>query len=225
MPGAHNVRVNRGCWLVLGVVLAGCAATDGSSGEGDAIEPEGNIDALSNAKCDVATTALYFHGKNFGGASLGGSGVCAPRIPNTGDASFWSDVAYVDAPSSTVVTGYSAGRIPMLRRLARDEASETTAVMLDGSWADGPRFDDRTGPEIVDTWLAGDPDRRFVLVYLRSSMGWNEYVALTKGEHAQQIRTCEATGTHAGLPALVTRDLLKDPDAWLAKRCPNGKLK
>ena len=224
----------RRLWLPL---VAAASLSVGCLGAPDATDDDGldpgeptSVDALSDAKCDDASAALFFHGMHGFGRNLGGQGVCAPKMANTGPTGFWSDVAFVAAPASKVVAGYSAGRIPMLRRLARvnDEgmsATETTAVMLDGSWADGPRFDGATGPSIVEAWLAGDPSRRFVLVYLRSSQGWKEYAALADGPLADRVTTCEARGTHADLPTLVGRNLVRDPAGWLAQRCPDGKLK
>ena len=91
--------------------------------------------------------------------------------------------------------------------------------MLDPSYADGPRFDGRTGPDIVEAWLDKDPARRFVLVYLPSSAGWREFAALAHGAHGDRVKTCAVTGTHLGLPALVTSELFVDPDAWVAERC------
>jgi len=92
-------------------------------------------------------------------------------------------------------------------------------VMLDPSWADGPRFEGKTPADIVDAWLAHDSTRRFVLVYLPSSAGWRELAALGAGVHADQVRVCPVTGSHLELPALVTAQLFVDPDAWVTQRC------
>ena len=123
------------------------------------------------------------------------------------------------APAAKIAGGYSAGRIPLIRRLEKNESLETTAVMLDPSYADGPRFDGLTGPSIVDAWLDHDPARRFILVYLPASAGWREFAALTTGAHKDQVKICPMTGSHLDLPALVTAKLFVDPETWFAERC------
>lgn len=213
--------------LVLGsVLLAACAAPPAESDIADPGDPEDEAAALGSAQtvagtpgCAATDKALFFHGLEGYGREIRTTGLCAPSI-----AQFWGDVAFAKAPAAKVVGGYSAGRVPLLRRLAKaTSGGEEVAVMLDGSWADGRRYQGKTGPEIVDAWLDGDAARRFVLVYLEPSAGWREYMALASGPHADQIQTCAVRGmSHVDLPGFVTADLFFDPDAWLAARCSTG---
>ncbi len=214
---------------LLGVVaafagLAGCAAdTDGASDldPGDPDE-ETSASAQTTRTCASTDDALFFHGMHGYGRDLGGGGVCAPRLENTGANGFWSGAAFTSAPGAEVVGGYSAGRIPLIRRLAADRGRERTAVLLDGSWSDGARFEGKTGPAIVEAWLAADPSRTFVLVYIPSSAGWREYAALASGPAASQVKVCAVRTGHLELPRVVGSSLLRAPSSWLSERCPTG---
>ena len=198
---------------------AGCAAETAAddADNDDGTDPSAG-GAVTARPCVATDTSLFFHGLSGYGRELAQSGLCVPSLG--GENGFWSDIAYAPAPASKIVGGYSAGRIPLVRRLAKGEGPEQTAIMLDPSYADGPRFEGRTGPDIVDAWLEGDPARRFILVYLPSSAGWREYSALTSRTHASQVKICAMTGSHLELPGLVTAKLFTDPETWLADRCP-----
>lgn len=208
--------------MLLAVLVAACSAPS----EETADDGTGALTGKSAPapSCDASDTALFFHGLNGGGHELGGDGICAPAIANGGASGFWSDVAFASAPSARVVGGYSAGRIPLIRRLEADDAHETTAVLLDGSWADGPRYDGRTGPDIVRKWLERDPTRVFVLVHLDSSAGWREYAALAQGDVGERVKICTVThGVHGELARIVGPELFLDPEAWLRERCIDGR--
>ncbi len=202
----------------LALLLCGLigATTACSGAEPVADESDRSDDALSatGATCADADGAVFFHGLQGLGRELAGDGLCVPRLDV-----FSIDNPFVDAPSATVVGGYSAGRLPLLGRLASGRGREATAVMLDPSYSDGRRFNGRTGPSIVADWLAGDRARRFVFVYSRQSTGWVEYLSLKEGPVASQVRVCPMNGAHGDLPRLVTRRLFTDVDAWLAERC------
>ncbi|MDB4938171.1 MAG: hypothetical protein JWP87_5143 [Labilithrix sp.] len=199
---------------ILATILAGCGTEAGGDDPGDA---PSTAEAVTVRPCAASDTSLFFHGMSGYGRELARTGLCVPEL--TGNTGFWSEVAFIKAPASTVAGGYSAGRIPLIRRLAKGEGLEQTAVLLDPSYADGPRFEGRTGPDIVDAWLAEDAARRFVLVYLPSSAGWREYAALASRAHGDQVKTCAVTGSHLELPALVTAQLFVDPTTWVSERC------
>lgn len=199
------------------VALAGCAAADAGD-PGD--EPAGaSSDAVSSATCAETDRSLFFHGMYGYGRELAVTDLCLPRIGDDASSGFWSEVAHVKAPASKVVGGYSAGRIPLLRRLAKGEAKETVAVMLDPSYSDGPRFAGKTGPSIVSAWLEADEGRRFVLVYSPTSTGWSEYAELARGPLATRVKVCKVKGAHVDLPRLVGSELLLDPAGWVERRC------
>lgn len=204
--------------------LAGCAAETDDASDLDPGDPdeETSSSAQTTRTCASTDGALFFHGMHGYGRDLGGGGICAPRLENSGANGFWSGAAFMTAPGASVVGGYSAGRIPLVRRLAGGLGEERTAVLLDGSWADGARFAGKTGPAVVKAWLEADPARTFVLVYIPSSAGWREYQALATGPLASQVKVCAIRTGHLELPRVVGPKLLLDPEAWLAERCPTG---
>jgi len=193
----------------------GCSSeTDGNVDPGDEIG--GETDDVSGTACNPADEALFFHGLSGYGRELTTSKLCVPRIADNG---FFGAVAFARADGARIVGGYSAGRLPLVRRLARGEGRETTAVMLDPSYSDGARFEGKTGPSVVGKWLEADEQRRFVLVYSPSSTGWREYAQLADGPLRNQVRVCSVEGGHLELPRKVTAKLFLDPDAWLDERC------
>ncbi|MBX3191978.1 MAG: hypothetical protein KF819_33615 [Labilithrix sp.] len=208
------MRLASACTLAIALAAAGCASEVPADDES---ESAGS--AASRFTCKETDEGLFFHGMHAYGRSLRTDGLCVPSLTN---GEFSSDVAFVSAPASKVVGGYSAGRIPLLRRLARAGADspELRAVLLDGSWADGPRFQGRTGPDIVASWLEADERRRFVLVYAPASAGWREYVELTRRpEIASRVDVCKLAAGHFELPDRATSELFLDPDAWVETRC------
>jgi hypothetical protein len=211
--------------IACAALASGCAAGPDGEDEVDLGAAQAYSGRSAPApRCGETDRGLFFHGMSGYGRQLGGEGLCAPAIVNAGPSDFWSDVAFASAPSARVVGGYSAGRIPKLRRLAANRGDETTAVLLDGSWADGPRFAGKTGPDLVRAWLQADESRRFILVYLPSSAGWREYVALARTPVGARVTVCALThGTHGELSQIVGPELFLDPDAWLSERCPAGR--
>lgn len=204
----------------LGVVLA-CGGERDAAGPDDeeflAGNPSSDESALTEASCAATDSALFFHGMNGFGRELVKPGICGPDLARTGG--FWGPAHAASAPAAKLVSGYSAGRIPMLLRMMNGAAREKTAVLLDGSYADGRRFSNKTGPEIVTQWLKDDAERRFVLVYSPASAGYREYLELAASSVASQFRACPVHGGHLELPNIVGSQMLLDLDAWLAERC------
>ena len=198
--------------IACGLAAWGCGSPD----DGAAPDESTVDDALTTQSCDAADTAVFFHGMGGAGRELGGPGLCVPRMS---DSEFSSSIASVEAPGARVVGGYSAGRLTLLKRLASEAGHESVAIMLDPSYSDGRRFSGSTGPEIVTRWLDGDASRRFVFLYSTSSVGWREYMELTRGPHADRVRVCVLHGAHLTLPATVGRKLFVDVDAWVTERC------
>src|SRR5688572_22109367 len=202
-------------FAVLSLVAQGCASESGDD-PGDGLET-GSDDVTSS--CATTDDALFFHGMSGYGRELAKPGLCVPKITDSGATGFMSGVAFTRADAAKVVGGYSAGRLPLVRRLQKGEGTETTAIMLDPSYSDGARFQGKTGPSIVEKWLADDETRRFVLVYSPSSTGWREYAALADGPQGARVRVCSVNGGHLELPRKVGSELFLDTDAWLEERC------
>jgi hypothetical protein len=194
---------------VVATVALGCSSSsDVDPGDDDL--GTGNDDVVS--ACKPTDDAIFFHGLSGFGREITTARLCVPKIENTGASGFWSGVAFTRAENAKVVGGFSAGRLPLVRRLARGEGNEATAIMLDPSYSE-------TGPSIVEAWLAANEERKFVLVYSPSSTGWSEYAALAAGPHGDRVRVCAVPGAHAELPRKVGAELFLDPESWLDTRC------
>jgi hypothetical protein len=127
-----------------------------------------------------------------------------------------------------VVSGFSSGRIALLRRLGLDGDGDH-AVMLDPSWIDGERDFLGRGPErgedIVESWLLDDPYRTFTLIYSTRSVGWANYAALQKRESVgDRVKVCKVTVPHLLVPTVKgIHDALVDPVDWDNGTCTWGE--
>ena len=216
-----------------------------SAGEGDCRPKSQAAPASSGSTvgpCGTDSAAVFFHG-------LGGAGrdvmstphVCVPSIGNDEFATTDTTPGYApEAEKMHVVAGFSAGRIPLIRRLEQDTrlhgTSLTYAVLLDPSWADGSIYRKytadcsrylRTGPEIVAEWLATDVSRHFILAYL-SDAGSSEYSALAESKTKDTAglpiaaRVCVvkvAASDHLGVPRALGNSILTDPAGWARRYC------
>jgi hypothetical protein len=138
----------------------------------------------------------------------------------------WGDTYELGTMSPDTLSGYSSGRIALLRRLALI-GDGAHAVMLDPSWPDGPRDFAGRGPErgedIVREWLLDDPERTFLLVYSRRSTGWSGYAALLQSEVGDRVKVCFVDVPHLLVPAVpYLHDALVEPDAWYNGTCEWG---
>lgn len=226
----------RTCWFVMGIALAGC--TDPSFGEpGDLDEPQDSTEAgdskadgaaCSVARCGDPTAAnVLFPGNP---ACSGGGcerGLAGPELyvpPRNGKP--WGDTYQLGTEAPVTLSGYSSGRIALLRRLALIGDGEN-AVLLDPSWPDGARDFAGRGPErgedIVRAWLLDDPARTFTLVYSRRSIGWSNYAALATSEVGAQVKVCSVDQPHLLVPKIRgIGEVLIDPIAWDNGRCRWG---
>lgn len=137
----------------------------------------------------------------------------------------WGNTYALGNTDADSAAGYSSGRIALLRRLALAPTSQRVGVLLDPSWADGTRTfttTPTTGPALVTTWLEGDPNRRFVLIYSTLSTGWKEYAALQQGPDGDRVRVCHVSVQHLDVPRTVTRDALISPETWDNGTCSWG---
>lgn len=214
-------------FVVLLFAFAACAhagtslvATTSRAAE---LEPPDAGSPAETGPCAADDAVLYFHGRGRQGLEVASEGICAPRLEDDGAPGFWADeTALVSAPGAAVVAGFSAGRIPLLRRLKDGSSGERVAALIDPSWADGPRFDGATGPDIVARWLEADDARAFVLIYSPDAAGHAEYRVLADGPLSARIRVCAVPVPHAEVPAAVGSAFLRDPLAWIASACPAG---
>jgi len=138
----------------------------------------------------------------------------------------WDDTYALGTREPFTLSGYSSGRIALLRRLALI-GDGAHAVLLDPSYPDGLRDFTGRGPQrgkdIVKAWLVADPARTFLLVYSTRSTGWAEYAALRTTEVAAQVKVCAVDAPHLQVPAVPhVHDALVDPDGWDNGRCRWG---
>lgn len=215
----------------IGSVVLACAATGGcAAAPGDDLDeaqdasPDGKADAAAatcaSVRCgNPAAVNILFPGNPACGdrgceRGLAGDDLYIP--PRNGRP--WGDTYELGTMSPETVSGYSSGRIALLRRLALI-GDGVHAVMLDPSWPDGLRDFAGRGPErgedIVKAWLAGDPERTFLLIYSRRSTGWAGYAALATSEVGAQVKVCAVDQPHLLVPTVARlHDALVDPVAW-----------
>lgn len=216
--------------------LAGCAGAVGGPG-GDLDEGQ-DADPQTGTLAPAATCATVRCGDPdapnvlFPGNPACRGGGCERELaspvlyipPRNGQP--WGDTYALGAPSPYTLSGYSSGRIALLRRLAL-AGDGAHAVLLDPSWPDGARDFTGRGPErgdaIVKAWLLADPERTFLLIYSTRSTGWAEYAALQDTEVGARVKVCSVDEPHLRVPtAAGIHDALVDPDAWDNGSCAWG---
>jgi hypothetical protein len=138
----------------------------------------------------------------------------------------WGDTYELGTMSPDTLSGYSSGRIALLRRLALI-GDGVHAVMLDPSWPDGLRDFAGRGPQrgedIIHSWLRDDPARTFTLIYSRRSVGWSGYAALQRTEVGDRVKVCAVEQPHLLVPTVAgLRDALVDPVSWDNGTCRWG---
>jgi hypothetical protein len=138
----------------------------------------------------------------------------------------WDDTYALGTREPFTLSGYSSGRIALLRRLALI-GDGAHAVLLDPSWPDGARDFTGRGPErgedIVKAWLAADPMRTFLLIHSTRSTGWAEYAALQASDIGARVKVCAVDEPHLQVPSVPDVDAaLVDPDGWDNGTCAWG---
>jgi hypothetical protein len=211
--------------------LAGCATAGGLDEPQDADPEAGALapkQSCAKVRCgNPDAPNVLFPGNpacNGGGCERGLAGNDLYIPPRNGAP--WQDTYELGTHSPDTLSGYSSGRIALLRRLALI-GDGAHAVLLDPSYPDGLRDFTGRGPErgedIVKAWLSSDPARTFLLVYSTRSTGWAEYAALRTTEVAAQVKVCAVDAPHLQVPAVPhVHDALVDPDGWDNGRCPRG---
>jgi hypothetical protein len=222
-------RVRWSAWVAAGLAgLAGCAAA-GDLDEPQDADPEAGAlapkQSCAKVRCgNPDAPNVLFPGNpacNGGGCERGLAGDDLYIPPRNGAP--WGDTYELGTRSPDTLSGYSSGRIALLRRLALI-GDGAHAVLLDPSYPDGLRDFTGRGPErgedIVKAWLVADPVRTFLLVYSTRSIGWSGYAALRTSEVAAQVKVCAVDAPHLQVPAVPhVHDALVDPDGWDNGRC------
>jgi len=238
-----TVRRNADGWLVVSrapwpsIALAvGLAVGAGCAGAGNLDEPQdadpeaGKVPAATCAtvRCgDPDAPNILFPGNpacNGGGCERGLASDVLFIPPRNGQP--WQDTYELGTTSPYTLSGYSSGRIALLRRLALI-GDGVHAVLLDPSWPDGLRDFAGRGPErgddIVKTWLSADDERTFLLIYSTRSIGWSDYAALQRSEVGARVKVCAVDQPHLLVPTVPdVGDALIDPDAWDNGTCAWG---
>ena len=201
--------------LGLAAALAACAAGSSDEGEGAGAE------AISDAP-PTDNGFVYFHGMSRLGfeksalqAQLGGDDLLAPQL---------SDSQIQSAPSSDVlvflqrhqhdtVSGYSLGRVPVLKMMKSAARGMNHVVMVDPTYDSASGLGHGIGGGIAKSWLDGGDERTFLLVYgdvTKQLGGETSYTTALDG-HPRAI-LCYVPGDHARFRqadmayALVARD-------------------
>ena len=227
-------------WMSIAVAaagLSGCAqALVGANGDldqaQDAVPEAGKLDApgatCARVRCgNLDAGNILFPGNpacRGGGCERGLAGDDLYIPPRNGQP--WQDTYELGTRSPDTLSGYSSGRIALLRRLALI-GDGAHAVMLDPSWPDGLRDFTGIGPargeDIVKAWLLEDPGRTFVLIYSTRSIGWSGYAALRGSEVGARVKVCAVDQPHLLVPtAPDLHAALVDPDAWDNGTCEWG---
>ena len=213
------------------VVFAACAADAGLDEPQDAVDSgkaDGATQSCAKVRCgNPDAPNILFPGNPAcagGGCERGLAGDDLFIPPRNGAP--WGTTYELGTPTPTTLSGYSSGRIALLRRLALVGDGQH-AVMLDPSWPDGARDFAGRGPErgdaIVKAWLESDPTRTFLLVYSHRSIGWSDYAALATSDVGARVKVCAVDQPHLLIPTVPNiHAALVDPDAWDNGACAWG---
>ena len=230
-----GVACHAGSAAVAGVAaaaLVGCAGAAGSLDEPQDADPEaGHLTPRQSCQAvpcgDPGAPNVLFPGNpacDGGGCERGLASDVLYIPPRNGQP--WDDTYALGTRAPYTLSGYSSGRIALLRRLALI-GDGAHAVLLDPSWPDGLRdFTGRgaeRGPDIVKAWLAADPMRTFLLIYSTRSTGWAEYAGLLASEVGARVKVCSVDEPHLLVPTVPEVDAaVVDPDGWDNGRCTWG---
>ncbi len=183
--------------MLTATVIAGCAAEPGDGESGVA------------GSAQAATTGdgfVYFHGMSHLGftrdalrSELGTQSLLAPSLS---DAQLQADPArdvldFLAAREHVVVSGYSLGRVPVLRLMAANAPGMERVVLVDPTYDGSRALGWGVGGGIAHAWLDADPARSLLLVYgdvTRTVDGDDSYVR-ELGKHPRAA-LCYVRGDH-----------------------------
>jgi hypothetical protein len=184
------------------VTTAALAAIAGCSSP----SPDDETDGASAAVESSESALVYFHGMS----GLGFSREMITKQASDDDvlAPRWSDSQLQAAPPRSVldflatheratVSGYSLGRIPVLRLMKADAPGITRVVMVDPTFDGSGDLGRKAGGPITREWLDRDETRSFILVYgdaTRSLGGESSYVTALAAHPRAEL--CFIPGDH-----------------------------
>jgi hypothetical protein len=213
--------------VVVATAMAGCASAPDVGDDLDQAqdaEPTGKADAAAQTcarvRCgDPGALNILFPGNPACSGAGCERGLADDELyipPRNGAP--WGDTYELGSMAPDTLSGYSSGRIALLRRLAL-VGDGVHAVMVDPSWPDGLRDFTGRGPErgedIVKAWLTDVPARTFLLIYSRRSTGWSGYAALQASEVGARVKVCAVDTPHLRVPTVPhLHDALVDPVSW-----------
>jgi hypothetical protein len=180
----------------LACVGTGCA----SPSDGD--DADDSAAAINSSESGL----VYFHG-------MSGLGFTRDMVvkqatdddvlaPHLSDAQLQASPAksvldFLASHQRTTLSGYSLGRIPVLRLMKADAPGITRVVMVDPTFDGSSDLGRTSGGPITRTWLDGDEARSFMLVYgdaTRSLGGEASYVKSLAGHPHAEL--CFVPGDH-----------------------------
>jgi hypothetical protein len=166
-----RVQAERRLGLVASLALVG--ALVGCSGGHDG-EPETSGAAAISDAPPTDEGVVYFHGMSHLGfakpaiqAQIGGDDLLAPSLTDAQiEAAPSSDVlAFLPRHQRATVSGYSLGRVPVLKMMKTAARGMTRVVMIDPTYDSASGLGKGISGGIAKSWLDGGDDRRFFLVY------------------------------------------------------------
>jgi hypothetical protein len=186
--------------FAVAAALAGCA-----SGEGG--EQEAGEGAAISATPPTAQGFVYFHGMSHLGfdksalqAQLGGDDLLAPQLSDSQiEAGPANDVlAFLRNHQHGVVSGYSLGRVPVLKMMKAGTPGMNRVVMVDPTYDSASGLGQSIGGGIAKSWLAADDSRTFFIVYgdvTKQLNGDTSYTTALTGNPRAVL--CYVPGDHA----------------------------
>lgn len=188
--------------------LAFAAAFVVSAVAGCASPADDGEDVAKGSSQAVSTTDgfVYFHGMSHLGftrdalrSELGTQSLLAPSLS---DAQLQDDPArdvvdFLGAREHVVVSGYSLGRVPVLRLMATNAPGMERVVLVDPTYDGSRALGWGVGGGIARTWLDADPARSLLLVYgdvTKSVDGDDSYVR--ELAHHPRAALCYVRGDH-----------------------------
>jgi hypothetical protein len=188
------------CFAAVAVSSLGCS---GNSGTDSAA-----TDDLTAGGAPAATTEagfVYFHGMSHLGfdhralaVQVGATDLLTPTLSDSELSRQIppSALAFISAHKSVTVSGYSLGRVPVLRIMMAETPGVRRVVLIDPTF-DSQKSLGKSGGAIARGWLEGSDDRTFMLVYgdaTRSLDGQSTYVSELSDHPRAQV--CAMSGDH-----------------------------